>query len=165
VGFAADYVGRRAIFNIICGSIGAAGFAILVASRNPHLSYAATFLTAIGVYSPVANVNTWIANNTEGVYKRGIVIALVVGFGSLNGIMSSNVYRNGPWYTVGHSIVLGYCMVLLVGMTIVYTWYLNRENRKRDLGGEALRNQILAGLTEDEEKELRDKHPDFRYTL
>jgi len=35
----------------------------------------------------------------------------------------------------------------------------------REAGGEALRKDVLEGLTEEEIEDLADFHPDFRYTL
>jgi hypothetical protein len=66
---------------------------MLVASRNPHVSYTATFLGAIGIYPSIANTITWVGNNVEGVYKRGVALGAVIAWGNLNGVMSSNIYR------------------------------------------------------------------------
>lgn len=147
--------------------IAATGFAILVASRDKHLSYAATYLCAMGIYPSIPNGIAWMNNNIEGVYKRGVFIAVVIGWGNLNGIMSSNVYRqeDQPWYRLGHSIVLGYVVICLVGGSIVFYTLLRIANKRRDEGGEALKKDVLNGLTEEEEEELADFHPDFRYTL
>lgn len=49
VGFAADRTGRRGVFNISFALIACAGFAMLIATRNPHVAYAGTFLGAIGI--------------------------------------------------------------------------------------------------------------------
>jgi hypothetical protein len=143
------------------------GFIILIASRMPHLSYAGTFFAAIGVYSTVANNITWLNNNVEGVYKRGAALATVVAWGTLSGIMSSNVYRSNaaPWFRFGHCIVLGYLAIGLVGGSILNLIFLSVGNKRRDAGGEALRREKLDGLTPEEERQLGDFHPDFRYTL
>src|SRR6202035_998876 len=44
VGLAADRTGRRGIFNIVFALIGCVGFSMLVATRNPHVAYAGTYL-------------------------------------------------------------------------------------------------------------------------
>jgi hypothetical protein len=158
---------RRGIFSILFGTIAAIGFAILIASRNTRLSYAATYLCAIGLYPCVANNVAWIMNNIEGVYKRGIFIAAVISWANINGLMSSNVYRQSdePWYRLGHSIVFGYVAIGLVGGSILLYICLSIANKQRAEGGELLRQKILSGLTEEEEEDLADFHPDFRYTL
>lgn len=167
VGFTGDKLGRRGIFNIIFGTIAATGFTILIASRNSHLSYFATFLSAIGIYSCAGNTVAWINNNVEGVYKRGVFLAAVIGWGNLNGLMSSNVYRenDSPWYRLGHCIVLGYIVLGLVGGSIAFYTFLSIGNRRREKGGEGLRKEVLQGLSEEEQEDLADFHPDFRYTL
>ena len=108
---------------------------------------------------------TWINNNFEGVYKRGVAVGAVVMWGNLNGIMSSNIYRDtdAPWYRVGHCIVLGYVAVGLVGGSILNVTLLSLENRKRDLAASTAKED---DKTSAEEEEIRtDHHPDFRYTL
>ncbi|KAF3929739.1 hypothetical protein AA313_de0210315 [Arthrobotrys entomopaga] len=82
VGYLGDRIRQRGILNILSASIAVGGYAILIGSRNYKLSYAATYLGAMGVYPCVANTITWISNNTEGVYKRGFVLGLIIGWGS-----------------------------------------------------------------------------------
>ncbi|KAK6344077.1 hypothetical protein TWF696_007724 [Orbilia brochopaga] len=163
-GFLADRYQRRGIFNIGCGVIAVAGYAILLGSKNYKLSYAGTYLAAMGVYPCISNTITWVSNNAEGVYKRGFVLGLVIGFGNLNGVMSSNVYqgRDSPWYRPGHLIVLIYLAGCLVAGSIVYHVLLRRENSRR-LRGE--RDTWISGLDEKEIADLGDQRPDFIYTL
>ena len=143
------------------------GFTILEVSRQPFILYAATFLCAIGMYPCVANGMAWTASNVQGVYKRGVFYAAIVSWSNLNGLMSSNVYRqpDAPYYKKGHLIVLGYLAVGLVGGSILNMICLNIGNKRRQAGGEGLKKDVLAGLTEEEIEDLVDFHPDFRYTL
>lgn len=67
-----------ALFGII-------GFAMLLGSGQPHVQYAGTFLGAMGIYPCIPNTISWTANNVEGVYKRGISLGFVIGWGNLNG--------------------------------------------------------------------------------
>lgn len=89
VGFYADKTGRRGLCNICVPLIGIVGFSMLLSSHNPHVKYAGTFLGALGIYPCIANTVSWVSNNVEGVYKRGIVLGFVVGCGNLNGVVSS----------------------------------------------------------------------------
>jgi hypothetical protein len=66
---------------------GIVGFALLLGSGNPHVQYAGVFLGAMGIYPCIPNTISWTANNTEGVYKRGIALGFVIGWGNLNGKM------------------------------------------------------------------------------
>jgi hypothetical protein len=133
----------------------------------PHLSYAGTFFAAVGIYSAAANNITWLNNNVEGVYKRAVAVASIIAWGNMNGIMSSNVYRSidAPWYRWADCVVLGYLAIALVGGSILNLIFVKIANRRRDAGGELLRREKLEGLTEEEQRQLGDAHPDFRYTL
>jgi hypothetical protein len=109
----------------------------------------------------------WMASNVQGVYKRGVFYAAVITWSNLNGLMSSNVYRqtDSPYYRKGHSIVLGYVAVGIVGGSLLNIACLNIGNKVREAGGEDLRKNVLEGLSEEEIEDLVDFHPDFRYTL
>jgi hypothetical protein len=101
------------------------------------------------------------ANNIEGVYKRGVVLGFVIGWGNLNGVVSSNIYYSAPRYLEGHVIVMAYLAVLLFGGSVLNTILLRRENAKRRTGE---RDHWIQGLTEEEIEKLGDKRPDFFYT-
>jgi hypothetical protein len=126
-------VGRRGIFNIVLGIICCGGFAILVASRSAILSYCGVFTVAGTLFPVQANNLAWINNNNYGVYTRGVAIALITAWGNLNGIMSSNVYRDNdqPWYRTANSIMLGIVCVGMVGGSILHHTLLKIANRKR----------------------------------
>jgi hypothetical protein len=122
------------------------------------------FLGAIGIYPCIANTITWTANNVEGVYKRGITLGFVIGWGNLNGIVSSNIYRqkDAPRYKPGHGVVLAYEALFLLGGSVMQHLLLRRENTKRRRGE---RDGWIAGKSEAEIEKLGDKRPDFIYTL
>ena len=100
------------------------------------IKYAGTFLGALGIYPCVANTISWCANNVEGVYKRGVTLGFVIGWGNLNGIVASNIYRpaDKPGYKLGHGVVFGYLTVFLLGGSLVTHFALKNENRKRRAG-------------------------------
>src|SRR5579859_3150281 len=100
--------------------IGCIGFLILGVSNSAVLSYVAVFLVAFGIYPCISNTITWVGNNCDGVYRRGITLGFVIAWGNMNGgtvlsyatyyIVSSNIYRqqDAPKYRLGHWIVFGY---------------------------------------------------------
>lgn len=55
VGFAADRYQTRIKFNLVFLCIGAAGYIILIASRNAALSYFAIYLAASGIFPLIPN--------------------------------------------------------------------------------------------------------------
>jgi MFS family permease len=50
VGWHADRTGQRGLYNIGVSVLGMVGFAILIGSKSPALSYVAVFLGALGIY-------------------------------------------------------------------------------------------------------------------
>ncbi|TFY63769.1 hypothetical protein EVJ58_g3075 [Rhodofomes roseus] len=146
VGFIADKYGGRGYLNVLCLAVGAAGYIILIASRNAGVSYFAVYLAACGIYSSIPNVIAWVSNNVEGSYKRSVTLGMVISFGNINGAVSSNVYRANqkPWYTLGHGIVLAYIGIGLV-CSVAYIILLKRENARRDRGA---RDEIIEGVND-----------------
>ncbi|KAL8287660.1 hypothetical protein RQP46_003518 [Phenoliferia psychrophenolica] len=135
VGFMADRYKTRIKFNMIFLTLGAAGYIILIASRNAALSYFAIYLAASGIFPLIPNTVALIANNVEGSYKRSVSLAMVISWGNINGAVSSNIYRANqkPWYPLGHGIVLVYIVIGMVS-NIVYWYFTKRENAARDRG-------------------------------
>lgn len=162
IGFIADRTKRRGLCNICVSFLGIAGFAMLLGSQRPGVKYAGTFLGALGIYPCIANTISWVSNNIEGVYKRGVVLGFVIGWGNLNGIVSSNIYFKAPKFTAGHAVVMAYMIVCLLGGSVVLELLLIRENRLRR---EGKRDAWAEGLTEKEAEKLGDRRPDFFYTL
>jgi len=162
VGLVADRTRARGACNVAVSVLAVVGFAMLLASDRAQVQYAGTFLAALGIYPCIANTITWMANNVEGVYKRGVVLGFVIGWGNLNGVVSSNIYFRGPRYREGHAVVLAYLALFLLGGSVVNTLLLRRENGKRDRGE---RDASVAGLSPKEIEQLGDLRPDFRYTV
>ncbi len=182
IGYVADRTHQRGLCNIGVSIIGAIGFSMLLSASSPAVSYVGTFLGALGIYPCIANTISWASNNTEGVYKRGVTLGFVIGWGNLNGVVSSNIYRESDrrtHYKIGHSVVLAYLVLFLLGGSIVQYFALKRENAKRRSGA---RDGWIEGKTEKEIELLGDKRlapfpnplrrlsltilrPDFLYTL
>ena len=165
IGYIADRTNQRGMCNMAIAPIGIIGFSLLISTNSVNVRYAATFLAAIGIYPCISNTITWVSNNIEGVYKRGLVMGMVIGWGNLNGIVSSNIYRtdrDAPKFVPGHSVVLGYMVVFLFGGSLTLHLLLRRENRLRR---EGKRDHWAEGMDEHEVLSLGDRRPDFVYTL
>ncbi|KAF7356464.1 MFS domain-containing protein [Mycena venus] len=171
----ADKHGRRGYCNILMLSIGAIGYIILIISRNAALSYFAVFVATCGIFPVVPNTVTWIANNFEGTYKRGVTLALAISMGNLNGAVSSNVYRarDTPWYTLGHGLVLMYICIGIIANS-VFLYLLKKENARRDRGerDEVIGSEELEdngngryATVEDAKREKGDNWSGYRYIL
>ncbi|KAH8922657.1 MFS general substrate transporter [Atractiella rhizophila] len=151
VGFAADRLKKRAIFNLAFLCVGMAGYIILIASTSPALSYFAIYLAASGIYPLIPNTISWVSGTVEGSYKRGVTLGAVISWGNLNGAVSSNVYRkkDSPHYRLGHGIVLIYIAIGFVSSLIFY-FGLKRENAKRERGE---RDERIGGENPNDGKE------------
>jgi len=180
VGFLADRYGHRGFFNLGFLCIGAAGYIILVASRNAALSYFAVYMATCGIYPVIPNTVAWVSNNVEGSYKRSVSLAMVISFGNINGAVSSNVYRakEKPWYPLGHGLVLMYISFGIIAST-TYHFALRAENRRRDRGerdeviGKSDESELDArnekngrfDTVEDAKREKGDEWSGYRYIL
>ncbi len=164
VGWISDKSHMRGYCNIGTVLIGIVGFILLIASEDPHVQYAGTFLGAMGIYPSVSNTLSWVVNNTEGSLKRAFVIGMVVGWGNLNGVVSSNIYLSNqkPRYWAGHGVVLGYQIICLLGGSIFMHVMLKLENNRRKAGR---RDAEWEALTDEERYFRGDKRPSFTYSL
>lgn len=163
IGFLADRYGKRGLFNLACSSCGIVGYVMLLSTGKAGISYAGVFLAAAGVYPCIPNTVAWISNNIEGAYKRGVVLAIFISWGNLNGAVSSNIYRavDKPRFKLGHSIVLGYLGLCFVSSALLMV-YLSWENKMRESGRRDYR--IKTG-SQAEVAELGDHHPLYRYVI
>jgi hypothetical protein len=163
IGWVADKTKWRGYCNLVVSAIGCIGFAMLLATTNVHVQYAGTFLGAVGIYPTVSNTLTWASNNVEGSLKRGVMVGVVVGWGNMNGVVSSNIYmpHEKPHYRTGHGIVLAYMFLFLFGGTLFMHIALKRENKLRK---EGKRDIWVQGKTEEEIEEMGDVRPNFFYT-
>ncbi|KAF2474589.1 MFS nicotinic acid transporter-like protein Tna1 [Lindgomyces ingoldianus] len=164
IGWLADRTRQRGLCNIAVSFLGIAGFSMLLGSGRPGVQYAGTFLGALGIYPCIANTISWASNNVEGVYKRGVTLGFVIGWGNLNGVVSSNIFRgrDKPRYKPGHSVVLAYLILFLLGGSITTRLLLAWENRKRARGD---RDAWIEGMDAQEIEMLGDRKPNFVYTL
>ncbi|SMR58697.1 unnamed protein product [Zymoseptoria tritici ST99CH_1E4] len=164
IGYLGDRLRQRALLNMGVACLGIIGFLMLLISGNPTIQYVGVFFGAAGIYPTIPNTLTWVSNNIEGVYKRGVIIGIVVGWGNLNGVVSSNIYlkEDKPRYFTGHGIVLAYLVVCLLGGTIFMYTGLRMENARR-LSGK--RDHMHDGLTEEEKWVAGDNRPDFIYSM
>lgn len=69
-GCLSDRLKRRGILLVLCFTIAAVGWIVLVASELTALSYAGTFLVGIGTYPTVVLIQSWQNSNVIGYTKR-----------------------------------------------------------------------------------------------
>jgi MFS family permease len=164
-GWLADRYQTRGLFMIGFNLLAIMGFIMLAASENYTVKYIGTFLAASGIYPNVPQGVAWNGNNIGGSLKRGVGIAMHVGFGNLGGAIAAYIYQAkfGPRYIEGHLILVGTLSMSTVLSTFM-TIYLRRENARRDRESSKAPEQYTV-----EEKELERERGDdatfFRYTV
>ena len=88
-GWAADRAKQRGLFMAFFQLVAIAGFAMLASSHKPAIQYTGTFFAASGIYPLVPMGVAWNGNNIGGSLKRGVGIAMHVGFGNLGGAIAA----------------------------------------------------------------------------
>jgi hypothetical protein len=137
---------------------------MLLATQNVVAKYIGCFLAAAGIYPSVPQGVAWNSNNIGGALKRGVGIAMHVGFGNISGIISSYLFlaKDSPRYYPGLGALAGLYILALV-LCGFMTVYLRRENARRDR-----EYASPCSYTEDQrlqEKEKGDNASFFRYTV
>ena len=163
-GYAADRLKTRGIFMIgffVCALV---GLIMLISSNNNGVKYAGCFFFASGIYPNVPQGVAWNGNNIGGSLKRGVGIAMHVGFGNLGGAIAGFIYlsTDAPLYRKGHGILIGMTTMSVVLSTIM-TIYLRRENARRDRENKPL--EKYSGADKAAEREKGDYATFFRYTV
>jgi hypothetical protein len=107
----------------------------------------------------------WLIIFPGGSAKRGVGIAMHVGFGNLAGIIAAFLYpiKYQPQYRPGNSTHIG-SLAMSTVLCVLMSTYLRRENGRRD----ARNNKKPDEYTEEEkhkERELGDNASYFRYTV
>jgi len=165
VGYASDKTQKRGFFVILCATICAIGYILLLAGVSKNVDYLGLFLAAAGVYPLIPIITAWGNNNSGGSLKKSVATAIIVSVGNCGGIVSSFIYpkEDAPKYTKGHAVCLAYCGITIICATIMWAYCAWANNQK------AARNAARGhAWTDEEKKELQDRgdHNDwFVYTI
>ena len=155
-----DRVGVRGPFVFGCSLLSAVGYAILSASDNVALKYAAIFLSAVGMFAAGPIIVSWSLNNSAGPCVRSVTSAYVVSVGNCGALIATWTYLPfmAPQYKLGHALNLTSvsCCAILSAVGFVYC---TLENKKRENGA---RDHIMNGKSQQEIDRLGSMHPDFR---
>ena len=143
--------------------IGTVGYAIMLSqSQFPNTPIGAKYFALFPLVCAPQIVQpltvAWMLNNVGGHYKRAFASACQIGFGSIGGIVASNIYvtEDAPYFPMGFGIGLAFLLLNGTLATILF-FLLKRENRRR---AEGKNDNLLQGPDADN---LGDEHPAFRY--
>ncbi|OLY81393.1 putative transporter [Smittium mucronatum] len=104
---------------------------------------------------------TWMTSNCGSVAKRMVAIAIYSSIGGFAGIATPYIFASQfkPKYVAGNAYNLGLsCLTLL--LVLFMRWYMARQNAYRDA-----HPVDVSHLSLEEQIDLNDQHPDFRYRL
>jgi predicted MFS family arabinose efflux permease len=92
IGYVADKKRTRGPFMLVFCIVAASGWIMLISSGKFAIQYTGVFLATGGIFPLVPLGVAWNSNNIGGSLKRGVGIAMHVGFGNLGGVISSFIY-------------------------------------------------------------------------
>lgn len=167
-GFYADRLKQRGVFMLAHELSAILGFALLASSGKPAIQYTGTFFAASGIYPLVPMGVAWNGNNIGGSLKRGVGIAMHVGFGNLGGAISAYCFlpQYSPRFIPGH-VTLASTVAMSFILTVFMTIYLRKENARREQW--ALEHNKQPENYSDEEKDAEREKGDnatfYRYTV
>lgn len=152
---------RRNIFLIISAPLMMVGYIMFLASPQPLVRYAATFIIASGAYSFGALCNAQVAANVVSDTARSSAIGTNVMFGNVGGLISTWSFLpfDGPNFHIGNGLNLATSSLILILSVMLLFWmkWNNSRRAKRDVDAD------LAGLDQKQIQDLDWKHPAFRW--
>ncbi|GJN93535.1 hypothetical protein Rhopal_006592-T1 [Rhodotorula paludigena] len=152
---------KRGLYMVISAPFMMIGYIMYLASIDPQVRYAASFMVALGAFSFGAFCNAWASANAPTDTARAASIGTVVAFGNCGGLVACFTYlpRHQPRGVPGNAFNLAgstACLVLGAGL---WAWQV-KENRAKERGRD---DYLLEGKTEDEIAALGRRNPAWRY--
>ncbi|KAG1866133.1 MFS general substrate transporter [Suillus subluteus] len=148
-GIYSDKYNLRGPFIIGGALVSLVGYILLYCSVQAGPSYVGACLAAAGDYPTVAVALAWAGSNAGGDLKRGVVLAMVIGFGNLGGICSSFIYVDPPRFHIGHGTIMGFLSLSIV-TSLFAMWDYNRLNKKKEA------KCLAENITDDRGYEFQD---------
>jgi len=152
---------KRGIFLIICAPFSMVGYSMFLATSNPHVRYAATFLPVCGIFALGAFPNAHVSANVISDTSRSSAVAFNVMLGNIGGLVSTWAFLpfDGPEYRIGNGLNLAaQSAIFLIGVCMYFA--IERSNKRRS--GVNVERE-LAGKTLSEIQDLEWRHPGFRW--
>ncbi|KAJ2271215.1 hypothetical protein J3F81_003563 [Coemansia sp. RSA 371] len=132
---------------------------ILLATVNNSARIFALCLLSFGSFGTGGIGPGWLMSNVGGPTRAAFSGAISVILGGLGGLCASYIYRNqdAPRYMFGHGMNLFAGIFIIVVSTIAYVIILSRNKQKETC------TINVSHLSKDEQIDLENDHPDFRY--
>ncbi|KAF4446095.1 putative MFS transporter [Fusarium austroafricanum] len=152
---------KPGIFLIICAPFSMVGYSMFLATSNPHVRYAATFLPVCGIFALGAFTNSHVSANVVSDTSRSSALAFNVMLGNIGGLVSTWAFLpfDGPEYRIGNGLNLAAQSSIFIISLCMY-FAINKSNKKRS---KVNAERELAGKTLSEIQDLEWRHPGFRW--
>jgi predicted MFS family arabinose efflux permease len=152
---------NRNIFIMLSAPLVIAGYIMFVATTNPQIRYAATFLIASGAFANGALCNAQVSANVISDTAHSSAIGLNVMMGNIGGLIATWSFLpfDGPNYLIGNGLNLATSTTILISAFLLSLW-MRYDNKKR-AGVDTV--VALQGLCQKEIQDLDWRHPEFRW--
>jgi hypothetical protein len=141
------------------------GYILFLASTNPHVRYAATFLVTSSAFVFGALCPAHAAANVDSDSARASAIGLVVMLGSCGALISTWSFLpwDAPNYAIGNGLNLATTTGILV-LSGIMLWWMRYDNRRRDRV-EAVEMAKLCDPGRSSVESLEWRHPQWRWRV
>ncbi|CAO2650158.1 Nn.00g014500.m01.CDS01 [Neocucurbitaria sp. VM-36] len=158
-----DRTQQRGIYCIGGLSVSLVGYICLIINKGLGLSFAGTFIVALGLWVSTGTAFSWISVNNPRYGKRAFASGMQITIGNISGVAAPFLYSNdyAPTYFPGYGATIG---LLALGISIYVSLYLYfRWMNKRKLEGKE--DWRIEGKSEEEIAEMGEDNPRYLYTI
>lgn len=158
-----DKIQQRGIFCIGGLSVSLVGYIFLIVNKGLGLSFAGTFVVALGLWTATGAAFSWISVNNPRYGKRAFASGMQITIGNISGVVAPFLYTtaDAPEYMAGYGATIG---LLTLGIAIYLSLHLYfRYMNKRKLAGKE--DWRMEGKTEEEIAEMGEDNPRYLYTI
>ncbi|KAK4182953.1 putative transporter [Podospora australis] len=160
MGYLSDRFRRRGVFVMGAFAVTAAGWLILILSKNKQLSYAGTYFIGIGSSPTVILMLAWMNNNIIGYTKKAGTLAVTSMVGHACAIAVTFSFRDGPNYYLGKGLSGGSAVVAVV-TCFFFMRFVDKENARKTAEKDTPEANMARVMSVEE---IYDAHPDFVYS-
>lgn len=152
---------NRNAFIMLSAPLVIAGYIMFLATTNPQVRYAATFLIASGAFANGALCNAQVSANVISDTARSSAIGVTVMMGNIGGLIATWSFLpfDGPDYHIGNGLNLATSTTILITAMLLMFWMV-RDNKKRD---KVDVDAKLQGLSHKQIQDMDWRHPAFRW--
>ncbi|KAL6707309.1 hypothetical protein ACN47E_004297 [Coniothyrium glycines] len=158
-----DKIQQRGIFCIGGLSVSLIGYVFLLVNRGLELSFAGTFVVAIGLWTATGAAFSWVSVNNPRYGKRAFASGMQITIGNISGVVSPFLYssKDAPNFVAGYSATIG-LLTVGIAMNTALHFYFRYVNKRKLSGKEDWR---MDGKTEEEIAEMGEDNPRYLYTI